>query len=163
MSIQKFSWRTHLCTGAVTCFVISFEFSVLSSSCIYIHTHRKIQTPQLHCSSTLFTYSDVLSGKMLFLRIMNCNNSNFAGDCLMHRRLPWGLLSEGFVHVSFRDYSKLVNVCSSISSVSSPWSGDFVLLTFFERQPRWFPLRRNGTAMGTELCILRATYYVLTT
>lgn len=47
---------------------------------IYTHPHRK---KYKLLSSIILIYSDVLSGKMLFVRIMDCNNSTFARDCFM--------------------------------------------------------------------------------
>lgn len=85
MSVQGFPWRSHWFAGAVTWFFTSsWIVSVFLQLDIHTHIYRKNNELQLYIAIT----SDALSGKLLSLRIMDCNDSNLVMSCLMHKRTP---------------------------------------------------------------------------
>lgn len=85
MSVQERPWRSHLFAGAVTWFMIS-SWIVCVFLWLYIHTHTYRKNNELQLCITITR--GALSGKLLSLRIMDCNDSNLGRNCLMHRRMP---------------------------------------------------------------------------
>lgn len=68
--------------GAVTWFIVNSWIVRVFPLAIHTHIYRKNSELQLSITS------DALSGKLLSLRIMDCNDTNPGRSCLMHKRMP---------------------------------------------------------------------------